>query len=137
MYCPAVASRNLCTGVPRHCKLLMGQERAGARFSFKVACNAAEHPFAQSRVAVGAGNHGARPDIGSDVLELTGHPAGLLGNDAVRRDAVPAQPRRHVCNMRERIRTTTVLLGNFRIVTSFAAARSGKASNTARRASRT
>src|SRR5205809_7470977 len=79
IYCPAVASRNLCTGVPRHCKSLTGQERAAARFSCKMARNAAEHPFAQSRVAVGAGNHGACSDAGSDVLELSGHAAGLSG----------------------------------------------------------
>jgi hypothetical protein len=51
-----------------------------------VARNAAEHPFAESRVAVGAGNHGARPDIGSNVLELPA--AGLrqasLGRSSAR-----------------------------------------------------
>src|SRR5215208_8450435 len=90
MYCPAVASRNLCTGVPRHCRSLTGQERAAARFGCKVAGNAAEHPFAEPRVTVGAGNHGARPDVGSNVFELPGHAAGLFGNNRVRRDAVAA-----------------------------------------------
>src|SRR5881409_3080690 len=84
IYCPAVASRNLCTGVPRHCKSLTGQKRAAARFSCKVACNAAEHPFAEARVAVRAGDHGARPDMGGDVLELPGHGAGLFRNDGIR-----------------------------------------------------
>src|SRR4029453_8337141 len=92
MYCPAVASRNLCTGGPRHCKSLTGQERAAARFSCKVACNAAAHPFAEGRVAIGAGNHGASADIGGDIFELRGDAAGLFGNDGVRRDAMAAQP---------------------------------------------
>src|SRR3954451_14199401 len=96
MYCPAVASRNLCTGVPRHFISLTGQERAAARFSCKVACNAAERPFAEARVAVGAGNHGARADMGSYALDLPVHAAGFFGNDGVRRDAVAAQPCRHV-----------------------------------------
>src|SRR5690349_21459589 len=96
MYCPAVASRNLCTGGPRHCKSLTGQERAAARFSCKVACNAAEHPFAEARMAIGAGNHCARPDMRGDVLELRGHAAGLFGNDSVRRDAMATQPCRYV-----------------------------------------
>src|SRR5215211_5946716 len=113
IYCPAVASRNLCTGAPRHCKSLTGQESAAARFSCKMAGNAAEYPFAEPRVTVGAGNHGARPDISSDVLELPGHAAGLFGNDRVRCDAVAAQPGRHVGNMGKRFRATPVLLGNF------------------------
>ena len=41
-------------------------------------------------MAVSSGNHRARSDIGSDVLELPGHAAGLFGNDGVRRDAVAA-----------------------------------------------
>ena len=58
-----------------------GQERAAAQFSCKVAGNATEHPFAEARVAIGAGNHGACPDIGSDLLELFGDIAGLFGNE--------------------------------------------------------
>ena len=59
-------------------------------------------------------NHGPHSDMGSDLLELFGHVASFFGNDGVRRDAVAAQPCRHVGNMRERIRATAVLLGNFR-----------------------
>src|SRR2546423_13868268 len=103
MYCPAVASRNLCTGVPHHYKSLTGQERAAARFGCKVASNAAEHPFTEARMAIGAGIHGPRSDIGGDVLELPVHAAGLFRNDGVRSDAVTAQPRRHVADMRQRL----------------------------------
>src|SRR4029079_8367004 len=69
---------------------LAGQERTAARFGCEIAGNTTEHPFSEARVAIGAGNHDARADIGGGLVKLLADAGRMFGDSCAGLDPVGA-----------------------------------------------